>query len=145
MDTGKLNRWISLGANIGVLLGIVFLAIELRQNNELLAAEARFNRLSVILESATVIVENGDLAEIFWKVEAGQSLTPVEQVRIDYFLRRVFSVMQWTYFELSESNYPMERWRAIVGQPIQRAYWLEHKSEFTYEFAEFIDTNFFEE
>ena len=38
MDTDRLNRWLTLGANIGDLFGIVFLAIEVRQNNENLVA-----------------------------------------------------------------------------------------------------------
>ena len=32
MDTNKINRWLTLTANLGVLVGIVFLAIEIRQN-----------------------------------------------------------------------------------------------------------------
>jgi hypothetical protein len=34
MNTDRLNRWLTLGANFGVLIGIVFLAIEVRQNND---------------------------------------------------------------------------------------------------------------
>ncbi len=34
MDSEKLNRWLTLGANFGVLVGIIFLAIEIRQNTE---------------------------------------------------------------------------------------------------------------
>ena len=32
MDTEKVNHWLTLGANVGVLVGIVFLAVEIRQN-----------------------------------------------------------------------------------------------------------------
>ncbi len=31
MDTEKVNHWLTLGANVGVLVGIVFLAVEIRQ------------------------------------------------------------------------------------------------------------------
>ena len=41
MDTDRLNRWLTLGANIGVLIGIVLLVIEVRQNNSNLVAQAR--------------------------------------------------------------------------------------------------------
>ena len=41
MDSDRLNRWLTLGANVGVLIGIVFLAFELQQNNENLAAQQR--------------------------------------------------------------------------------------------------------
>ena len=32
MDTDKANKWLSLVANLGVLAGLVFVAIELNQN-----------------------------------------------------------------------------------------------------------------
>ena len=42
MDGDKLNRWVTLLANLGVIAGIVFLGIEIRQNNALLEAEAGY-------------------------------------------------------------------------------------------------------
>ena len=38
---GKLNQWLTLLANIGVLLGIGFLAIEIRQNTDMMRAQIR--------------------------------------------------------------------------------------------------------
>ena len=35
MDSDRLNRWLTLGANVGVLVGIIFLAIQIRQNSDL--------------------------------------------------------------------------------------------------------------
>ena len=40
MKLEKLNRWLTLGANLGVLVGIVFLAYELRQNNKQLELQS---------------------------------------------------------------------------------------------------------
>ena len=51
MKTGTINQWVTLGANIGVLLGILLLAYELNQNNQLMEAEARFNQLSASKEA----------------------------------------------------------------------------------------------
>lgn len=45
MNVDQINRWLMLAANIGVIAGIVFLAVEIQQNNELMASQARFNRL----------------------------------------------------------------------------------------------------
>ena len=36
MDLDRLNRWLTLLANFGVVAGIVFLAVEIRQNQDLL-------------------------------------------------------------------------------------------------------------
>jgi hypothetical protein len=47
MDKDNLNKWLTLTANLAVVAGIVFLAFELKQNNELLDAEIRTIRHSV--------------------------------------------------------------------------------------------------
>jgi hypothetical protein len=39
LDSDRLNRWLTLGANIGVLVGIALLLIELDQNSDLLRAQ----------------------------------------------------------------------------------------------------------
>ena len=41
-----LGQTITILANIGVIAGIVFLGLEIRQNNELMAAEARYKVLT---------------------------------------------------------------------------------------------------
>ena len=40
MDTDRLNRWLTLIANLAVVAGIIFLGLKLRQDNELLQFEA---------------------------------------------------------------------------------------------------------
>lgn len=42
MSNDRFTRWLTLAANIGVLLGIVFLALEIRQNSEHLALQLEF-------------------------------------------------------------------------------------------------------
>jgi len=37
----ELDRWLSLLANVGVIAGIVFLAIEIRQNTEMVESQTR--------------------------------------------------------------------------------------------------------
>jgi len=36
MDSDKTNRWLTLGANIGVLIGIMLLVFELTENREMI-------------------------------------------------------------------------------------------------------------
>jgi hypothetical protein len=42
MNGERLNRWLTLAANVGVLVGIVFLALEIRQNSDHLALQLEF-------------------------------------------------------------------------------------------------------
>jgi len=41
MNLDKLNRWLTLAANLAVLAGVLLAAAELRQNTELATANAR--------------------------------------------------------------------------------------------------------
>ena len=39
MDSEKVNRWLTLGANLGVLVGIILILMELNQNADLMKAQ----------------------------------------------------------------------------------------------------------
>ena len=63
MDMDKLNRWMTLFANFGVIAGIIVLAVELQQNNEQLKIqiattlhEIRMNDMGVQLSGWKSVV-----------------------------------------------------------------------------------------
>jgi hypothetical protein len=41
LDYSQLNEWLTLNANLGVLVGIIFLIIEIKQNTELHKSDSR--------------------------------------------------------------------------------------------------------
>jgi hypothetical protein len=53
-----LGQAISVPANLGVIAGIVFLALELQQNNELLGAEARATRVGSRQADNSLVLEH---------------------------------------------------------------------------------------
>jgi hypothetical protein len=65
----RLNRWLSLSANLAVVAGIIFVAVELRQNNEM-AEHARLEllglRLLMVFEDSYLanLEGNGDLEQL---------------------------------------------------------------------------------
>lgn len=136
IDVGQL---IQIVANIGVIAGIVFLGIEISQNNELMEAQARFNRLTIQTGSQTIIAENAQLAEIVSKSEAGLQLTPAEQVQYDALYGRALSNIYWSYSELPESELPISAYRAVLGRPGVQEIWQRAKSDFSAEFVSFIE------
>ena len=44
MNSEKLNSWLTLGANIGVLIGLVLLIVEIQQNTEMMRAQINQSR-----------------------------------------------------------------------------------------------------
>ena len=53
MDEDKVNKWLTLGANIGVLIGIIFLAVEIRQNTEMTRAQITQSRADAAIALAS--------------------------------------------------------------------------------------------
>jgi len=58
MDMERLNRWITLGANVGILVGLILVGYEIRQNSDLVRAQIVAVAFSD--EHALAIAQMGD-------------------------------------------------------------------------------------
>ena len=147
MDTDKINRWLTLAANIGVLAGIIFLAMEVQQNNEILSAQARRDQLDARSAAGAMVITNSDLAEITYKASNGEKLTPYEEYRFGRWAYQVFRNWEWQYDEylegtLSEGDLPVIGWAGQFRNfPILQDVWGERKANLSPEFVQFIDGN----
>jgi len=106
-----LGQTIGILANIGVLGGILLLAYELRQNNNLMAAEARFNRLTINVDQYTSRIEGPGLNELLLRAMEKEPLSPAEQARVEQFVMRAQLIREWSFKELPRTEIPIERWR----------------------------------
>ncbi|MEO1135095.1 MAG: hypothetical protein AAFW68_00615 [Pseudomonadota bacterium] len=83
MDLGKLNKWLTLGANIGVLLGLIILIIEVRQNAALTRTSME-GQLSAWQSDFEFRVTTSDIAAIQLKsIYTPEQLTLEEIRRLD--------------------------------------------------------------
>ncbi len=83
-----LGKTISVSANIGVIAGIVFLAMELSQNNELMIDEAERARAESRRQHWRLLAENTGLVATIVKERNGEPLSQVEEVQlIGYHMR----------------------------------------------------------
>jgi hypothetical protein len=94
VDIDRLNRWLTLGANIGVLFGIVFLIFELNQTSEMNRGETRNQVASELSELLRDVGNNPQLAELIVRAESGDELTPGEDMQ---YRQRILSMLR--YFE----------------------------------------------
>jgi hypothetical protein len=152
MNTESLNRWLVLGANLGVIAGIMFLAIELRQNNELLAADARFNRLQLSWNGWQSLAENGDLTDLIVATRNGEILQESAQVRVDAVLMRILITMEWLYRELPpdspERLYMRGALQVVLsgtGIGADLRVWESRKSGFDPDFVQWVEDNLLSE
>ena len=75
----RLNRWLTLAANIGVLIGIIILIVELRQNSQIMRAQTRAQLSEGIVNM--LLENNADPAfnDIMIRGSKAEELSEVEQ------------------------------------------------------------------
>lgn len=142
-----LGQTITVLANMGVIAGIVFLAIELQQNNRLLAAQAEY----IVLQNRSDldVINDPDLAAFWFKVNSGTPLTEVEQYRVELWASQAILNWEWEHGQyvagnLPRSDLPVAAWRAaFFGEGNQRQIdfapvWDRMRFQLDPEFVEFV-------
>jgi hypothetical protein len=109
MNMDNLNKWLTLVANIGVVAGIVFLAMELQQNTESLENEQRlavsqaYQQRSDSVRNMLIDFATGDLNEILVELqEHGWPENRDAFAEIDPAQRQDFIMLnysRWHYFD----------------------------------------------
>jgi len=145
MDTDRLNRWLTLGANIGVVIGIILLIIELDQNRDMMRAEIR-NELS--RGAVDVMSLLADKADVIARANNGEELTPAEVIIMGTTQEAIFRHWENAHYQYRQGMYDeseFSRHLAIMNNTIlnlQRSlieYWCESRMYFSAPFMEEID------
>ena len=89
---------------VGIIAGIIFLGYELRQNNELMAAEARATRLSMQTELWRSLSENSEIPGLLIKDRSGELLTVEEEFRLNSFWMHSLLNLEWQFETTPEYN-----------------------------------------
>ena len=92
MDSDRLNRWLTLGANLGVLVGIILLIVELDQNRDMIKSQTRNELAMGIVSIQRGVSENNQLADVIARAAAGETLTPSETIQ---FSNRVTAMYRY--------------------------------------------------
>jgi hypothetical protein len=91
----RLNRWLTLGANIGVLLGLIMLIVEVRQNAALSRATMEQQKNDVLADIEFYIAKP-EISEIWIKsIRHPEDLTEPELRTMDGIL--VALMLQWDH------------------------------------------------
>ncbi len=109
MTSAKFNEWLTLIANVAVVGGIVFLAIEIRQNNELLRSESRQALVSNDVTSLTANLENVD---VFAKLTSQEELSAEDQLRLSFMYTLDLRNREFEYFQYVNGLLDEETWLA---------------------------------
>jgi len=147
MDADKINRWLTLGANLAVLASIVFLAVEIRQNTEMTRAQMTQGRTQNAMYLAEIIVSSEYIPDIYVKLDKGEELTPAEVIRFRVLLRALLrnqdnNIQQYNQGLLGDHMPRAVRAvvrSVIIDDPEGRAFWERGKQSFSDDFISFVD------
>lgn len=88
LNTNLLNRWITLAANVGVLVGIIFLALEISQSNRIATSATESDIRERWSNIGNSIIENPEFGVTWVKLQnTDPELSKVERSQILSYAR----------------------------------------------------------
>jgi hypothetical protein len=103
-----LGQAVTILANIGVIAGIVFLVIEIRQNTTATQLMASESHMTGIIGQNDLIVANPQLAEVLSRAIAGEDLSPAENIQVTNLMGSRLLAWQNTYLQYSRDAIPQD-------------------------------------
>jgi len=102
------TKTFSIVSNISVILGLIFLVIELRQNNEFMKAQSAYNYYS---ERGHMMWNWGEESNriLLAKMIKGEELDEVEKNVFGYRLNSMFTLFEYEFFEMLEGRITEEQ------------------------------------
>ncbi len=146
MNTEALNRWLTLGANVGVIAGIVFLGVEIQQSTAVTRSVAAQEISNTSVEYFMRIAENPDLARVVMVANADPgALSDVEIVQYRYVIGAVFLLLEGAYKQFQLGFLPEAGWKPyeelikwFLSNPVSRNWWVNGSTVFSPEFETMV-------
>ena len=154
MKQGDIGQAIGILANIGVIVGIGFLAMEVRQSTAIQESQMRFDQNERSTETVEEVLRNPELRNALLKRENEEPRSPEDELILEYYALRIFSSIGWIYGEIERGTMPsdvldvlqsaLHTGPGLTGKDrsFYSEYWgLADKSQFDAEFVSWMDTN----
>ena len=137
---------IGILANLGVIAGIVFLGIELSQNNRLMESQASYNLLQNSVGGIELITTDDELALAVYKDINGQELSEIEVFLLRLQYSGTLQKWLWEFRQsenglISENDLPVATWIATLNsRPVMLSIFRDEQFQelFPEDFVEFL-------
>lgn len=147
MNSDRLARWLTLGANVGVLVGIILLIVELDQNRDMMQAQTRHELAMGIVDLLQTPANNEQLADILYRANAGEEMTPGETFQYQLRTNALFRYWEDVHYQYrvglydeAEFEKQREAWRVSIAQSAMAAkYWCQVRSLYSPDYAAEMD------
>lgn len=148
MESNRLAQWLTIGANLGVLIGILLLIAELKQNQDMMRAEIRHELSVGIVDLLQTAAGNEQLAGVLHRALSGEELTPAEQFQFEMRTNALFRYWEDVHYQYrvglyddTEFEKQREAWRVSMKRsPITIDYWCRVRGLYSAEYAAEMDS-----
>jgi hypothetical protein len=140
MNLDQVNKWLTLVANVGVVVGIVLVAVQLHENAEATRVQSEY-ALTGAVQSAEIACIGDTLSEaMITAVLKPSELTEAQVYQVWCYLDVAISAAQYTWLAYRDGHASQETWDNAKQQlvdymdfDIGRIIWnhLKSKSEFS--------------
>src|SRR3989338_8742341 len=142
----KISNWMNFSASVAVIMGIIFLGLEIRQNTEMMRSQTRDAISEKQMMFSEWVATEIDLAVAIAKVNAGEPLDPGERMMHAYFLAGVWREWENSHYQFQQGLFDrdefeprMERWRSTMRVKAVRDSWVATRMNYSPSFRAEVD------
>ncbi len=139
----------NLGEFIGAIVivaTLIYLAMQVRQNSQHLAAQSRYNYYKGRTDLTLAVAQSGEIAEIMSKARTGEALSSAETMRVGYLQSAIFAFWEYEFREYEDGQIAEEEFnpagkRAVFERApdLWHSAWNQHKVTAPRRFVEYIN------
>jgi len=137
-----------IGAATCVIISLIFVGLEIRNNTEATEAATRESVLQVGMAFLSLRVDPSVLAKAHTKLRSGEDLSPDEEYQLEHEAQINFIGFAHSYYQYQQGFLDSNAWlrrknliRLVInGYPHNRNMWEGKREQFDPEFRELVDS-----
>jgi hypothetical protein len=110
----RMNQWLSVLANVGVLIGVFVVAYELRQNTIAMEASSRQEFAAQDIAYLSTALDTSIVAVALNKIERSEPLTDLELSQIVNRQHMNFRIFENAFYQYQKGALEPQEWRRYV-------------------------------
>ena len=154
VSRAQLEIW-ALAAEViaaaAVVVSVIYLGLQIADNNRLLRSQAHYNALSLAQRPLEMMVDNETLAAVIAHCDAHSArATPTNWARCQNYYFMQFNAWEYMYYQRKDGSIPVELWRGadasfrhrVATKPGYRRFWSEYQIAFDEPFKSYVEEEF---
>ncbi len=147
MTIAELGSLGELIASLGVLVTLIYLAIQMRQNTKAVRLNTAHSITEEFQEMFSLLASDQSLSEVFMEAAQNEELSGVSRVRYNTYMGTTLRAYENAYLQNREQAVAADHWAGltrmmidVTAMPAFPIYWEDRKHWFSDDFRLHMDT-----